>query len=161
MEPLYGDDYWDIAIQWTRPRSYEKVRGSWCKHDDDANLYLITAKYSKNRSKCIYIGKTYDQWVSKRLTQEDHKKRYAAFVKNYPNHKFFVSHGIVSMKKGKIVRSRIKEIEIILIYSNDPEHCHNVQNFYNHGVTGSYSIENFGYKSTLPKVISLGVFVKY
>lgn len=60
-----------------------------------------------------------------------------------------------------MVRSRIKDIENILIYSNDPDHSHNVQNFYNHGVKGSYLIKNCGYKSTLPKEISLGVFVKY
>lgn len=160
MKPLYVDDYWDVEIKWTRPRPYVEVRENGCYHDESAYLYLITAKYSKNKSKCIYVGKTFDQCVSKRLNQADHQKRYAAFIKNYPRHKFFVSHGLVTINNGKIIRSRIKDVENILIYSNDPEHCHNVQNFYNHGVKGSYLIKNFGYKSSLPQIISLGVFVK-
>ena len=161
MKPLYEDDYWDIEINWTRPILYEKIREEGCSHDSIAKLYMITAKYSRNNPKCIYIGKTYKQCVSTRLKQIDHKKRYAAFIKNYPRHKFYVSHGLVTINNGKIVSSRIGDVEKILIYSNDPTHGHNVQNIYNHGVKGSYLIKNSGYKSSLPQIISLGVFVKY
>ena len=161
MEPLYHVESWEIEIEWKRPKKYKRVIEEGSVHDDSANLYLISARYGSANTKAIYIGKTWAQWVSKRLTQLDHKKRYAAFVKNYPRHAFYVSHGIVVINDGRLTKKRLDDIERILVYTNEPDHAHNVRNFYEHGVTGSYEIYNRGSRCTLPKFIALGVFVRY
>ena len=161
MEPLYHAESWDIVIEWKRPKQYRRGVENGSVHDDFANLYLISARYVVGKSKAIYIGKTYAQWVSKRLAQPDHKKRYAEYVKNYPRHSFYVSHGIVVVNDGRLTQKRLDDMERILIYTNDPDHSHNVKNIYEHGVTGSYEIYNRGSRCTLPKYIALGVFVRY
>lgn len=161
MKPLYHEQYWEVEIEWSRPKEYDRLLEEGSHHDESAHLYLISARYRDYESKLLYIGKTYDQWVSKRLSQKDHRSRYGTFQENYPNHIFFVSHGVITINGSKITRKRLSDIERILIYTNEPQHAHNVQNYYSHGVIGSYLIENKGSKCTLPSVISLGIFVKY
>ncbi|WP_047533509.1 hypothetical protein [Methylotenera sp. N17] len=161
MKPLYPDEAWDVTVQWTKPKEYESLIIEGSQYDEYADLYLISAKYSKSTAKGLYIGKTWKQQVSTRIKQKDHKSRYAAFTGIYPNHKFFVSHGIIIMNNGKLTEKRLADIEQILIYSNDPSHSGNVKNFYAHGVRGSYSIENTGYRCSLPKKLCLGVFGTY
>lgn len=161
MEPLSHEDYWNVQIDWSLPQEYERLLELGSPNDDLAHLYLISARYGKNEPKTIYIGQTYNQWVSKRLTQADHQSRYADFVENYSRHRLYVSHGIVTVHDGKITRKRINDIERILIYTNDPTHAHNIKNFQGHGVSTPYQIENRGSRCTLPRQISLGVFVRY
>jgi len=159
MEPLQHEEYWDIEIAWSRPKEYERVLEEGSPHDELAHLYLISARFGTKSPKAIYVGKTYDQFVKKRLSQPDHQKRYSQFVKDYPRHRFYVSHGVVTNHDGKLTRKRIDEIERILIYANKPQHAYNVQNFWTHGVTTAYQIENRGSRCTLPRTITLGVFV--
>ena len=161
FEPLFKDDFWEVHIKWTRPRAYERVRDEGSDYDDSACLYYICAQFSTGQPKVLYIGQTYQQSVSLRLQQPDHKNRYAAFVRNYPKHRFSVSHGIVSIVDGHLTQRRVDDVERLLIYANDPEHTHNVQHIYQHGVSGSYVITNTGYRSGLPRYLRLGVFVEY
>lgn len=161
MKPLYHEEYWSIRIEWSRPKEYSRFLVEPSDNEAFANLYLISARFGRNASKLLYVGQTYDQWVSRRLSQKDHKRRHSEFRENYPHHTLYVSQGIVTVHDGKLTRKRLNDIERVLIYINDPEHAHNVQNFYTHGVSGSYHIENSGSKCTLPRIISLGVFVKY
>jgi len=158
LTPLFKNEFWNVEISWSRPTTYENVIYYGTDRDDEAYLYIIAAKYGSNKSKILYIGKTYKQTVSVRLNQEDHKKRYRKFRKEYPRHKLYISYGIVKMKNGKLNSNRIKEIEKILIYSNKTEHSYNVSNLSYHGVTDSYKIKNSGYKHTLPEYLYLGVF---
>ena len=85
-------------------------------------LTCITSVPSSRLEKrrLLYIGQTYQQSVSTRLQQPDHQRRYAAFVKNYPRHRFSVSHGIVSVIDGRLTKRRVDDIERLLIYANDP-----------------------------------------
>ena len=73
---------------------------------------------------------------------------------------FWVSCGIVTIENGKKTKKRIKDIETILIYTNQSEHSHNVSNVYKHGVIGSYRIENHGHRCGLPRELHLGFFVR-
>lgn len=159
LESLLQDDYWEVYIQWTRPCLYKRVRGEGSKHDSSAHLYYIRAKYPTGRPKVLYIGKTYQQSVSMRLDQRDHRDKYAVFTNRYPKHRFSVSHGIVSIAHGKITRDRIDDIERLLIYAISPED--NVQNINQHGVNKSYFVTNRGYRSSLPRFLWLGLFAKY
>ena len=160
MKPLYHEQYYEVEIDWSRPKAYDRLIEEGSHHDETARLYLISARYSNGKPKLLYIGKTYRQWVSKRLSQKDHKSRYGTFQENYPNHTLFVSHGVITINGSRITSERVSDIESILIYTNEPQHAHNVQNYYSHGVVGSYLIKNKGSKCTLPSVISLGIFVK-
>lgn len=120
---------------------YENLVADGSIHDENAHLYMISGKYLNNKSKVFYIGKTYKQIVSNRLTQSDHQSRYDDMTSDYPRHKLYVSHGIVKINKGKRTAKRIDEIESILIYSMPTEHSFNVQNYFSHGVTSQYLIK--------------------
>ncbi len=159
MKPLYEEESWHVSISWKKPMLYDSLVENGSAHDETANLYMILGRYSSNSAKILYIGKTVDQWVSKRLGQQDHKNRYAAFIGNYPRHWFQVSLGVITMHNGNKTAKRIGDIEQLLIFVHDSEHRRNVKNVYNHGVTGSYRIENTGFKCTLPKCLMLGIFV--
>lgn len=160
--PLFEDDFWEVNIKWTRPRAYKSERDEGSEHDNTAYLYYICAKYSTSAPKVLYIGQTYQQTVNKRLQQPDHQHRYVKFARAYPKHRFYVSHGLVSVTYGRLTKRRIEDVERILIYANDPAHAHNVKNIYQHGVENvSYFITNNGYRSGLPRSLRFGVFVEY
>lgn len=161
VKPLYEDEFWDVSIEWKLPTEYSRLLVDGSKHDGSAHLYMISARFAKSPPKGKYIGKTWHQDVSTRLKQPDHKKRFAAFKGVHPDHRFYVSHGILSISNGNLTNNRLAEIEKILIYANDPDHSGNVKNFYEHGVNGSYAIENTGYRCALPRKIQLGVFAHY
>lgn len=80
MEQLYHEEYWPIEVEWSRPREYDRLLDEGSTHDESANLYLISARYKNNTPKLLYIGQTFNQWVSKRLTQPDHKKSMTNFA---------------------------------------------------------------------------------
>ncbi|MFZ3019472.1 MAG: hypothetical protein WA056_13565 [Gallionella sp.] len=161
MEPLWHEDRWHIEINWSRPVEYKRLLEEGSPHDEQAYLYLISARFGNKSSKTIYVGKAFRQSVSKRLSQPDHKLRHIEFLENYPRHRFYVSHGLVTVHEGKPTQKRIDDIERILIYANDPQHAHNVQNFWQHKVTTPYWIDNRGSRCTLPKTIALGIFAQY
>jgi hypothetical protein len=160
LQPLDPGQFWEVHVDWKKPVKYKVILEAGCNHDDSAHLYRILSRYSVYPFKSLYIGHTYNQCISVRLGQPDHKKRYADFQVAYPKHSFWVSCGIVTMENGKKTKKRIKDIETILIYTNQSEHSHNVSNVYKHGVTGSYHIENHGYRCGLPRELHLGFFVR-
>jgi hypothetical protein len=158
MKPVFEDDYWDVAIQWTKPISYDKAKNEGSKHDEFAYLYMISVRYSTNKHKPVYIGKTFEQDVQTRLKQYDHVARYKKISNAHPKSRIFVRYGLVSMDTGKVTKKRIKDIENILIYCYDNDHCKNIKSIYTHGVSDSYSISNSGYRSELPKTLAFGFF---
>ena len=101
MKILCEDAFWKVSVTWSRPMVYENLIKNGSIHDDEAHLYMISGKYAHNASKVFYVGKTYRQLVSDRLTQIDHKKRYAYLREEYPRHKLYVSHGMVEIDGGK------------------------------------------------------------
>jgi hypothetical protein len=158
VQPYDPDQFWDVHIYWQRPIAYKRIIEDGCQHDQDANLYHILGRFSTHPFKSLYVGRTYNQCVSTRLCQKDHRSRYAAFIKNYPRHTFWVSCGVVEIVNGKRTKKRINDIETILINTNDSDHAFNIANVYGHGVKGSYSIENHGYRCGLPRRLHLGLF---
>ena len=160
MNPVFEDDFWRVKISWSRPIAYEKARDKGSDHDETAHLYMITARFSDNDHKFIYLGKTYKQYVQKRLKAKDHRARYAAIIKNHPRHSIFLRYGTVKLEKGKVTDKRINDLERILIYCLDDEHSKNIKSIYSHGVTDSYEITSSGSRGTLPKCLALGFFCK-
>ncbi len=159
MKLLYEEDSLLVTIKWSKPIIYENLIENGSYNDDSAHLYMITGKYLNNSPKLYYVGKTYDQYVSHRLTQVDHKNRYDELYNKYPKHKLFVSHGTIEIEGGNRTRKRVDEIERILIYSMNSDHTINKKNLYSHGVTEQYLVSNKGYKSHLPSTIGIGVFI--
>ena len=161
LHPFDPDQFWEVDIEWKKPILYTRIIEEGCHHDDQANLYHILAKFPSGKFKSLYIGHTYQHCVSWRLCQKDHRYRYSEFVKEYPRHTFWVSCGIVDIEGGKITQKRIKDVETILIRTNDSDHSFNVANVYGHGVTGTYKIANYGYRcGCLPRILYLGFFYK-
>ena len=160
MNPVFEDDFWRVQIKWSKPIPYETARDEGSDHDETANLYMITARFSKKEQKFIYLGKTYKQYVQKRLNQSDHHARYAAIIKNHPKHKIFLRYGTVKLEAGKTTNKRIDDLERVLIYCLDDEHSKNLKSIYSHGVTDSYEIISSGSRGTLPKCLALGFFSK-
>jgi len=160
LGPLREEFFWDINIRWSRPSEYNTICENGSPLDETAYLYHIIGRFSGKGYKSFYIGCTYDQWISKRLSQPDHRKKYWNFITNYPKHRFYVSCGNIDVVKGKITRKRIKDIEAILIYANDSGHTVNRSHSYTHGAKTSYRIRNNGYRVGLPKEIHYGIFVQ-
>lgn len=160
MNPVFEDDFWRVCIAWSKPIPYERARDEGSEHDETANLYMITARFSDKKHKFIYLGKTYKQYVQKRLKQPDHHARYAGIVRNHPKHRIFLRYGTVKVDAGKVTKKRIDDLERILIYCLDDEHSRNVKSIYSHGVTDSYEIVSSGSRGTLPKCLALGFFCK-
>ena len=160
MNPVFVDDFWRVHITWSKPLPYETARDAGSDQDETANLYMITARFSNKKHKFIYLGKTYKQWVQKRLKQKDHQARYAAIIKNHPKHAIFLRYGTVKIESGKVTNKRIDDLERILIYCLDDEHCKNIKSIYTHGVLESYEIISSGSRGTLPKCLALGFFCK-
>ncbi len=158
MNPVFEDDFWRVHISWSKPIPYEKARDVGSDHDETANLYMITARFSDKDHKFIYLGKTYKQYVQRRLKQPDHAARYAAIVKHHPKHAVFLRYGTVKVEEGKVTNKKIDDLERILIYCLDDEHSKNIKSVYSHGVASSYEIISSGSRGTLPKCLALGFF---
>ncbi|OQX96503.1 hypothetical protein B6I21_00820 [candidate division KSB1 bacterium 4572_119] len=160
MEKLYPDTFWNVSINWTKPKLYENILEKYSEYDDYSYFYKITGQYSTKEHKLYYIGKAYYQTVSMRLSQKDHQKRFNKLSKDYPKHKLYVSFGIVKLANGHITEKRIDQIESLLIYSHDFDHLLNKQKLNELKVTEPYIILNSGYRTPLYKEIHFGIFAK-
>lgn len=158
MKKLYPGDFCEVEINWSELLDRNEVIDNGCHHDKDSSLYAIVGKYSSSEPKLLYIGKAFEQDVSKRLNQGDHKVKYNKIREQYPRHRIYVSYGKVSIPNGKRTRNRIDDLEKILIYSCCAEHSINRKNFLSHGVSSQYLIRNESSFSFFPKKLALGIF---
>jgi len=159
MNTLPDEIITKVAITWTRPIDYDRLIETSHPKDDEAHLYMITARFSTKTSKIVYIGKTYKQNVSTRLKQPDHKKRRKLLHRKYKKHKLRVSLGLVSISGGNCTRRRIDEVESLLIYAGYQPTSINLRKIWDHRVADSYEIRNFGYRNGLPSRICFGLFI--
>ena len=160
QEILYPDMFWEVNITWSRPCKYESFLKNGSSSVGGAKLYKVTGRFGKSDPKLFYLGKTYKQKVTKRLTQQDHKDRYNNLRKEYPRHQLYVSLGVVELDEGRITATRIDQIESLLIFAHDEDHIINIKNINEHKITEQYRIYNRGYKSPLLKEVLLGVLGK-
>lgn len=161
MKPLYEDEFWNASVQWTRPMVYDHAVSNGSEYDSLSSFYMILGRYSNQPAKIMYIGMTFSQSVKTRLCQPDHQRRYAAFKGAHKHHWFQVSHGLLTINNGNFTEKRVKDIEQLLIYTytKDSAHVKNLKSIYSHGVTGSYLVRNTGYRSSLPRKLSYGLFL--
>ncbi|MGH7774300.1 MAG: hypothetical protein ACREQA_18905 [Candidatus Binatia bacterium] len=154
MEPVDEELAWWVRIYWRRWRSIEKVLDD--SMDEDAYLYAIWGCFGTS-ARLLYIGKVYDQYAGFRLTQPDHARRRKTIVRRYPRHRLAVSLGEIVMPYGeKLTRTRVDEVERLLIFANLPEL--NRQNRETHSVQWDYVIENNGSFGTMYRWLHYGLF---
>jgi hypothetical protein len=154
MKPVDADQAYWVRIYWRRWRDIGKFLDD--PQDDDANLYTIWGRFGSSVS-LFYIGKTYDQYAGFRLTQKDHVRRRKTLMQRHPRHRLVISLGEMGMPYGgTITRSRVSEVERILIFAHLPEL--NRQNRQTHGAQWDYVIENTGSYGTMCRQLHFGLF---
>jgi hypothetical protein len=124
---------------------------------------MILGYYSTSAPKLFYIGMVYNQHVTQRLSQPDHRQRYVRLRHDHPNHRFRVSLGAVEIENGRITRNRIDQIETILVFAHYEENQQQIINkrkWMTHRITSHYTIHNYGYRAPLYREIHLGIFAK-
>lgn len=122
---------------------------------------MILGYFGSSHPKLFYIGKVYQSYVSTRLRQSDHKRRYLRLKSEHPRHSFQVSLGAVEFEGCRISAQRIDQIETMLIYTaNETQPLINERKWLTHRISAAYHIQNCGYRRPLPKEIHLGLFTK-
>lgn len=157
MKPLRDEYPRKIDVWWSRLRPYDDIIENGSDYDENATLYLIARRFGSAAPKIIYIGKTWSQHVSLRLTQSDHRNRRDSWDRQYPRQTLWVSCGIVSVKDGKFTRNRLDETERLLTYATSLKHTENRTNIWTHKLTDAYLITNSGSRCTMPRKVFLGV----
>lgn len=154
MEPVDAElAYW-VRIHWRRWRDIDKFFDD--PQDDHANLYAIWGRFGSS-ARLLYVGKVYDQYAGFRLTQKDHAQRRKTMVRRYPRHRLVISLGEMEMSYGgKVTRSRVDEVERLLIFGNLPEL--NRQYRQTHGAQWDYVMENTGSFGTMYRWLHFGLF---
>ena len=101
-------------IVWSIPQTFDVLFSGHVEEDDDAYFYAIVA-YTENEWWTYYLGMVFEQCVSDRLKQDDHKKRLESLRLNNKNLNFSVSLGVLKEKENrKITRKLIEGIEGLL-----------------------------------------------
>ena len=140
---------------------YEQIIAHGSPHDSHKWLYMILGYFGSSHPKLFYIGKVYSTYVSARLRQADHKRRYLRLRDEHSHHSFRVTLGAVEIQGGNITSQRIDQIETMLIYTASvSQPLINERKWLTHRISGAYHIQNQGYRRPLPKEIHLGIFTK-
>ena len=149
------DDYISSSVKWTRHRRWEK--GQVRAHPDERliYLYMIVGTFGRTR-RVLYIGKTYKQTASYRLSQPDHVKRWRTLKRSYPRHKLTVSFGIPSIAEYNCTEKRIDEIESILLYANSDDRYLNAKKVFSITSKFHLHVRNTGYFKPLKKECYFG-----
>lgn len=152
MRPVFDDDHWEVAIQWSRPTPLESF-GDGYSEPDNALLYMVIAKAPRGAHKGIYIGQAYSQNIAVRVRQPDHRTKQELWHQAWPRHRLMISVGTIKLKNGgQVGLKKVTDLENILIYCFDNEHCRNVKSKSTLAVRDHYLIRNSGFRSSdLPR----------
>ena len=149
----------NVHLLWTRPEPYEQIISDGSIHDANGWLYMILGYFGASGPKLFYIGKVYQNCVSARLRQADHKRRYTRLRAEHPRHRFEVSLAAVQIDNRRITHRGIDQIETMLIYTaKESQPLINERKWLSHRISASYHIRNRGHCRPLPKEIRLGIF---
>ena len=161
MQRAFDSTVYEVGVKWSRPKLYANALDTDADELYDAFFYKIIGKYNGSYH-LLYIGKTYDQFVTDRLQNKDHQKKRAAIQKKYSRHELLVSFGFVSSEE-KRNRRLIDEVESLLIYTHsDHTKLQNKNKIWSHKITRDYKIINSGFrKDEMVKEIALGLFFKW
>ena len=114
-------------ITWTKATLLEQFRAQ--PNDQDANFYMLLLSEAGRRP-VLYLGKTFDQYVSWRIEQPDHQDRLSRIQRKYPNADVLISVGVISSPdRNRFDRGFIDQIESLLILVHQPEFNDNKRSF--------------------------------
>jgi hypothetical protein len=162
LKAIAPDEAWHVTLNWSRPEHYDDVTSDGSRHDDDGWLYMILGYFGSSHPKIFYIGKVVQSYVSQRLRQPDHRRRYLRLSKEHPRHTFKVTLGSIQLESGNITSRRIDQIETLLIYTTreSSPHMINERKWLTNRVTSPYVINNCGFRHPLPRQINFGIFIR-
>ncbi len=146
-------------INWTKPYTHDLLFSGNIEDDDEAYFYSIVAFKDKEWWP-YYIGMVFEQTISERLNQPDHKKRLENLRKKYPSLNFTVSLGTPSFNKGKVSQSNISAVEGLLIYSNWHDDMVNERKISKFSSLKQIYIKNTGFIEHLHEEIVYGVLYR-
>ena len=151
-------EHLSVFIEWARHRLLR--RGYVNPHPEEhrIDLYMIVGHFGGSR-RILYIGKAYRQFVSHRLSQPDHIRRWKKLRRIYPRHKLTVSFGFATFDDARGTSKRIDEVESILIYANWHERLMNSRKVYRFAIRGQIRLTNRGYYKPLRRECFHGTVV--
>lgn len=154
-------DYFDLVaeINWTPPSPRDLVISGNLDEDATAYFYSIVSRVDKTWWP-YYIGMTYNQSVSLRLTQSDHLNRLALLTREHPNRDFSISLGTPNFKVGRRDRRTIEAIEGLLIYSNWHESMINDRKINRFSDAKQMYVRNVGWNEHVEPEAAYGVFYR-
>ena len=146
-------------IEWTLPHSHDLLFTGNIEEDDYAYFYTIVALHNKKWLP-FYIGIAFDQSVSERHKQEDHRKKIENLKRQHPNTTFNISLGIPQLSVGNLTKKNVESIEGLLIYSNWNEQMVNIKNINKFSSAKQIYIKNTGFIEHLEEFVVYGVVYK-
>jgi len=157
LRPLSRDwnkeAYW-IQLFWSRLQDLDQFLSAPVT-DTEAYFYRIFRKTKSAGPVLLYIGMTLQQdSVRDRLLNRDHSCRMANFRKKHSRSTLFVSLGHIKMHGSSVRGERIREVESLLIYTQEPPA--NTQSTRAHSVRWPLYIHNSGFLYGLPIEIFYG-----
>lgn len=152
-------EHFCVSVRWTRHRLWQEGKVNPHPEEHRIYLYMIVGRFNASR-RILYIGKTYRQYASYRLTQPDHIRRRKKLRREYPHHKLTVSFGIVNFDGVRCTSKRIDEVESILIYANWHPEIFNSKKVYHMAIREQIRVTNRGYYKPLTKECYYGTVVR-
>ena len=146
-------------IMWSKPYPYEVLYTGHAEEDYEASFYSIVA-YSEKEWWSYYIGMVYEQCISDRHKQEDHKRRLKYLQSKNKNLNFSISLGTLKLLHGaRITKKVVDEIEGLLIYGNWNEYMVNKKKIEHFSSDRTFHITNKGFIEHLEsEELAYGVF---
>lgn len=156
-------DFVDVeaVINWSKPYPYEVLFTGHADEDETAHFYAIIA-YEDKDWWTYYFGMVYDQCISDRQKQPDHRRRLEMLQKDNPKRNFRITLGVLSLPHGNLNNRKLTQaIEGLLIYANWHEDLINLKKVENFACKKSIFIRNIGFIEHLDaEEVAYGVFCR-
>ena len=155
---VHEGDPLSVSIEWTRHRFWKNGHVNAHPEEHLINLYMIVGCFGSSRS-VLYIGKAYQQYASRRLSQSDHIKKWRMLRRKYSRHKLMVSFGVAKFAGYSCTARRIDTAESVLIYANWNDRLINSKKIYGFSIRGQVRLTNAGYYRPLHRECFHGTVV--
>lgn len=153
--------YFDLIaeVEWTPPVPHDLLFSGGVAADETAYLYSIVGYVDKGWWP-YYIGMVFDQSVSIRNQQADHRTRLMKLKEANPEVGFSIALGTPRFREGRPTRSAIEAIEGLLIYANWHEGMINERKINRFSHAKQIYIRNVGWAEHVEVEIAYGVFYR-
>ena len=134
------------VIEWSKPMSHDVLFSQQDVDEDERGYFYTICAYSEGKWWTYYIGMVYDQWVTDRHKQKDHKNRLDDLKIKHPSLIFHVSIGVLKQASGaRITEELIADLEGLLIHAEWHEELANKRKVGTFSSGRTYSVTNDGF----------------